>query len=217
MTIKLHCVRLARTRDGRAFPFDRIYLTTYDNQPYIGDFFDSAIVVPLIGGLRAKLKEAIKNVGEETVRKKDTYGIVSTQKTLLDMIDDQKARLLCIVPLKGHYAVNQDSASFKRQTTVTANYLLNHEWQSRLKNLEDGGTGEPSPFKEVAHLAYLRANGKDVQPVCKACPRYWFQQAGDCRLGDRICLENLPLAKLSNYNAAMTTAAAKAPPDGNGL
>jgi hypothetical protein len=39
-----------------------------------------------------------------------------------------------------------------------------------------------------------------------ACPRYWAHKAGDCRLGDKICLENLPLASLSNYSKAVRLA-----------
>jgi hypothetical protein len=53
----------------------------------------------------------------------------------------------------------------------------------------------PSPFP---HLTYLQTPTADIRPICKMCPRFILHQNGQCRVGDEVCFEALPLG-IKNY------------------
>ena len=180
-------LRIKRTQAGKSFPFDRIYIVRHKDKDVIEKLFRYALVMPLDGDLKERLLTLLKEEKDalefdDQPHDRSTGGRAPNPASLFSHGD-----WVVAVPILPKWAKKN-----------VPRYLVAQGWyaESRRKKAND----EPFPKH-----TFLLTPEKKIRPVCVACPRFILHQNGDCKLGDRVCLDTLPMGLINHFDEAPFT------------
>lgn len=186
--MRLYRLNVSRSSAGVAIPFDRLYLGHGDVRKAVKKLFDYAIVMPLAEKLREQLREEAPDIisqreadGLSTVRAR-SVNEHTVWNQLLDSADDW----VIVSPILPRIA-----------SQMLPTYLTNNKWywvHNRPEYTNSNRRAKPrKKLSPIPNMAYLQTPTENFRPVCIACPRFNEHIAGNCMLGDPVCLKSLVL------------------------
>lgn len=182
--MKVFCLKVHKERAGRSFPFDRVYLVRHDDRSILKQLFRHALVMPVEGSLKVLLKQLTLDRTIEHRFRRDDEALepqAPESGAWTNMLDD--GFWVMAVPILARWAEK-----------AAPRYLVAQGWyRERKRGPNHGVKNEPLPM-----MSYLQTPEGNIRPVCAMCPRFIMHQNGDCKVGDKVCFEHLPLG-LENY------------------
>jgi hypothetical protein len=203
--MEIHSLRVKRDEVGKVFPFDRVYLVKHDDRGAIKQLFRSALVMPVDGDIQKMLKALSVDIVVERPNARD---------------DDASAPRAPKVDELAHILSKHD---WHLVIPILSKWLRNHEavvgvkeGRSALPVVDDAGQEAPKylmsgrwyrgrhsrPRQDKSPLpssSYLLANGKEIRPICVACPRMIQHQNGECQVGQAVCYDSLSLGMKHHF------------------
>ena len=171
--MKIYCLRVDRNVAGRAFPFDRVYLTKYNDRDVIERLFRYALVMPAEGRLMDQLTSL--PIDEVVARpfNRDDSATLDKSSWEQGLANNEWVLAVPLLPKWIHKNMPQ--------------YLTAERWFEGTKRRRRSkySTTAPktgavrSPFES---RAYLQTPQKKIRPICVACPRAILQDRKSTRL-----------------------------------
>lgn len=191
---RVYSLRINREIAGNVFPFDRVYLTSFDSHAVFKRLFQYALVMPLDETLMGVLKGIDVEVEKEicfhrTYRPPPSLPNASFLHRLFETADSW---VMCVPLLTRRVSPVEIHA---RYLTATGKYM--HPLISPYTTSITGRRSRrrwkntiPDPFPAYT---YLQTPTQDIRPVCTACPNIIQFYNGECRLGVGACYNALNL------------------------
>lgn len=203
--MQLYCLRVAQRDAGKTFPFDRVYLVRYDDRAVIEKLFRYALVMPVEETLLEQLGALKIDEAKNRPHHRD-------DEAALDVAEWQQAltgtEWVLVVPLLPKWMHKNMPRYLTAEKWFNDHYPADGQKLSRRRRRFSSKTTRESPFNS---RAYLQTPQKKIRPVCVVCPRVILHQNGECKLGERVCYESLPLGIQDHFSEAQ--AIPDAPPN----
>ena len=186
--MRLYRLNVSRASAGVAIPFDRLYLGHGDVRKAVKKLFDYAIVMPLAEGLREQLRTEAPDIIAE-------HGALGVSTVRPRRMDEHTAWHQLLDSANDWVIVSPILPRIAAQMLPT--YLTNNKWywvHNRPEYTSNKRTARPRKKQApIPNMAYLQTPTENFRPVCIACPRFNEHIAGNCMLGDPVCLKSLVL------------------------
>lgn len=194
----IYCLRVNKTVAGRSFPFDRVYLTRYEDREVLDQLFRYALVLPL----EEKIKEQLLGLKIDRTKvhgfERDDDAVLQTATWEREISEGEWVLAVPVLPKWLSKSVPRyltAEAWFDAKAGAAASKNARRRRRSRV------GTNNPSPF---TNRAYLQTPQKKIRPICVVCPRMILHQNGECELGEAICYESLPLSLANHFEEGLS-------------
>lgn len=200
----VYTLRVRRTMGRREFPFDRVYLVGYDDRHVIKQLWRYALVFPVVGSLAFMLKKAAP---ETTLfRPHDRDDMASIPRDIKDnewREFVENGQWVMVVPILPRV--------YKQEIEAQPRYLLAQDWAKKRDSKKRKGSGDEK--FSLPSLSYLLTPERQIRPICAACPRFVFHQAGDCDIGQTVCFETLPMGGTDYFQEGLDAPEGMGPSD----
>ena len=187
--MEVFCLRIRRSKKGRLFPFDRIYLVKHGTHDALKELFRYALVMPVEENLKGMLKALA--IDEYVNLPFDRNDEESTPQQLSEKGWHKflgGAEWVMCVPILTRF-----------MKKVMPRYLVAAGWYKGVPDKDM--TRVPFP-----HMTYLQTPDKNIRPVCVACPRIILHQNGECQVGNKVCYESLALGLHDHFAEGLNVA-----------
>jgi len=194
-------IHIQRSKVGKVFPFDKLYLVHKADAEFIGNIFQYAMVLPLrkvmLDLLCTLVPEVIhlRHHKRKDVDLKKPSGVdVVTAKSWWEAFvkEHDLTQRLAVIPV----------LTTKARHAVRPRYLTSKKWERARKKAMTSPI--VTAYDEFAYLATpLPAPQNKIAPICMICPRMLLQLQGECTPGDEICYRSLNFADIKDSDASV--------------
>lgn len=189
--MEIFSLKIKRGKAGVTFPWDRVYLVKHEDRTHLKQLFRYGLIMPVDDRLRTMLKKVgVEEYVNHTHDRNDEelHPEESIETEWLQMLDED--HWVMAVPILSRWA----NKSVPR-------YLVAQGWYNKRKKDPNKKIREYKTNPEpLPNMAYFQTPEKNIRPVCVMCPRFILHQNGECKVGDAVCYEALPLG-MKNYFA----------------
>jgi hypothetical protein len=207
--MEIHSLRVKRDEVGKKFPFDRVYLVKHDDRGAIKQMFRSALVMPVDGDIHKMLKSLEVDIVVERPNARDDDASAPRAPK-----PDELTKLLAkhdwhlVIPILSKWLRNHEAVTGKKESRSALpvvddtgqnapRYLMSGRWYRG----RHSRTRQETPV--LPSSSYLLANGKEIRPICVACPRMIQHQNGECQVGQAVCYDSLSLGIKNHFNEGL--------------
>lgn len=192
--MRIYSLRVNRTVAGKSFPFDRVYITRYEDRDILDRLFRYALVMPIEEQLMKQLNTVTINQAVARPFNRDDDARLDASEWRDRLGQGEWVLAVPLLPKWMHKNMPQ-------YLTAEKWFDVNARRRRRRASSTSSGVARPSPFES---RAYLQTPHKKIRPICVACPRAILHQNGECQLGEAICLESLPLGVNNHFEEGLS-------------
>jgi hypothetical protein len=191
--MNIYCVRVSKDQAGKTFPFDRVYLVKYDDRAVIEQLFRYALVMPVEQNIAKQLRDLDVSSSKARPFHRDDSATLTKAEWQKDI---ENGEWVIVVPLLPKWM----SKNMPQYLTAERWFEGNTQKVMRRNAKKYGTPVRESPF---SNRSYLQTPTRKIRPICVVCPRVILHQNGECRLGERVCFESLPLGITNHFEEAL--------------
>lgn len=194
-------IHIQRSRVGKVFPFDKLYLVHKTDAEFIGNIFQYAMVLPLrkvmLDLLCTLVPELIHlrhhNRKDADLKKESKLDNVTAKAWWTAFVEEHElTQRLAVIPVLTATA----------RHIIRPRYLTSKKWEkAKVRAVTSPIT---TAYDEFAYLATpLPAPQNKIAPICMICPRMLLQLQGECTPGDEVCYRSLNFAAIKDSDASV--------------